>query len=112
MLSLLCLSATASAVTVKLGSDAQQSPSPNEVTRKVSQLIVHSGFDVNNLNNDIALLKLSSPVNFNNYIRPVCLAASGSDFKDGSSCWIAGWGRINTGSKNLFSYFFYVIPLI
>lgn len=112
MSSLLFLSITTATITVKLGTDTQQSLSPNEVTRAVSQVIVHSGYDPSKLNNDLALVKLSSPVSFNNYIRPVCLAASGSNFKDGSSCWIAGWGRITTGSKNLFSYFFYVITRI
>ncbi|KAL0197308.1 hypothetical protein M9458_005848, partial [Cirrhinus mrigala] len=38
--------------------------------------------EYNNLphDNDMALLHLSSPVTFTNYIRPVCLAAEGSTF--------------------------------
>ncbi|KAL0180381.1 hypothetical protein M9458_025823, partial [Cirrhinus mrigala] len=43
--------------------------------------------------NDIALLRLSEPVNFTNYISPICLAANDSVFHDGTTCWTTGWGE-------------------
>ncbi|XP_050356447.1 CUB and peptidase domain-containing protein 2-like [Nymphalis io] len=48
----------------------------NEVTsqeRKVYQVIAHDDFKKINLDNDIALLKLSTEVIYNNYIQPACL---------------------------------------
>uniref|UniRef100_A0A3B4Y8W5 Peptidase S1 domain-containing protein n=1 Tax=Seriola lalandi dorsalis TaxID=1841481 RepID=A0A3B4Y8W5_SERLL len=47
------------------------------------------------LDNDIALLRLSSTVDFTNFIRPVCLAAAGSVFRAGTTCWVTGWGTIS-----------------
>ncbi len=41
---------------------------------------MHPSYDSNTDNNDIALLWLSSTVTFNDYIRPVCLAAQSSVF--------------------------------
>ncbi|XP_043955744.1 transmembrane protease serine 9-like, partial [Gambusia affinis] len=46
--------------------------------------------------NDIALIKLSSAVTFNNYISPVCLATAGSTFYSGVDSWITGWGNIGS----------------
>ncbi|XDV45073.1 hypothetical protein PO909_013240, partial [Leuciscus waleckii] len=47
--------------------------------------------------NDVALLKLSSPVTFTDYIRPVCLAADHSVFNNGTDSWITAWGDISEG---------------
>ncbi|XP_038594587.1 testisin-like [Micropterus salmoides] len=55
-----------------------------------------SSYNTTTNNNDIALLKLSSPVTFTDYIRPVCLAADGSVFNNGTICWVTGWGDIQT----------------
>ncbi|OBS74238.1 hypothetical protein A6R68_15204 [Neotoma lepida] len=44
--------------------------------------------------NDIALLKLSSPVNYNNYIQPICLLNSTFKFENRTDCWVTGWGDI------------------
>ncbi|KAM9346002.1 serine protease 27-like [Symphorus nematophorus] len=87
-----------SGLTVYLGRDTQQFANPTEVSRTVSKIIKHPNYVANKFNNDIALLKLSSPVQFTNYIRPVCLAASGSVFDAGTTCWVTGWGRINSGT--------------
>ncbi|XP_051023683.1 testisin isoform X1 [Acomys russatus] len=43
---------------------------------------------------DIALLKLSTPVSYNNYIQPVCLLNSTFKFENRSDCWVTGWGDI------------------
>ncbi|KAM4526304.1 mast cell tryptase-like [Fundulus diaphanus] len=68
-----------------------------EVSRDIVKIIVHPKFNNNTLDNDIALLKLSSSVKFTNYIRPVCLAASGSTFQNGTSSWVTGWGNVEDG---------------
>ncbi|XP_075941272.1 trypsin-like [Anarhichas minor] len=83
--------------TVYLGRDTQQLLNTNEVSRRLSQVIRHPNYNDRTNDNDIALLRLSSPVTFTNYIRPVCLAADGSSFAGGASCWVTGWGTINTG---------------
>uniref|UniRef100_A0A8C6UNI5 Peptidase S1 domain-containing protein n=1 Tax=Neogobius melanostomus TaxID=47308 RepID=A0A8C6UNI5_9GOBI len=67
---------------------------PNEVNRTVSQIIVHPDYNKGTrFNNDIALMKLSSPITYSTYIRPVCLAANGSLFYNGTRVWATGWGQ-------------------
>ncbi|MEQ2275752.1 hypothetical protein XENORESO_008163, partial [Xenotaenia resolanae] len=80
---------------VYLGRQSQQGSNPNEVVRTVAQVIIHKDFKVSTLDNDIALVKLSSAVTFTSYISPVCLAASDSTFYSDVDSWVTGWG--NTG---------------
>ncbi|XP_071750355.2 transmembrane protease serine 9-like [Centroberyx gerrardi] len=93
-----CVESTStSGLTVYLGRDTQQSVNVNEVSRTVSKIIKHPNYDDTSANNDMALLQLSSPVDFTNYIRPVCLAADGSVFDAGTTSWVTGWGTISSG---------------
>ncbi|XP_018428508.1 PREDICTED: serine protease 27-like, partial [Nanorana parkeri] len=41
---------------------------------------------------DIALVKLASPVNYTQYIMPICLPSSSVTFPCGMECWVTGWG--------------------
>ncbi|XP_038565964.1 serine protease 33-like [Micropterus salmoides] len=90
-------STSTSNLIIYLGRDSQELSNPNEVSRTVSKIIINPNYDVYSNNNDIALLQLSSPVTFTDYIRPVCLAADGSVFKAGTTCWVTGWGNIQSG---------------
>ncbi|XP_068439573.1 transmembrane protease serine 9-like [Clinocottus analis] len=84
---------------VSLGRQSLQGINPNEVSRTVARIILHPNYDSDSSNNDIALLKLSSPVKFTNYIRPVCLAASDSVFNNGTDSWVTGWGAVKEGES-------------
>ncbi|KAK7155488.1 hypothetical protein R3I93_010201 [Phoxinus phoxinus] len=88
---------TISSLRVYLGRRTQQGSNANEVMRTVRTKIVHSSYNSNTNDNDIALLRLSSTVTFNNYIKPVCLAAQSSVFSAGTSSWITGWGDVQSG---------------
>ena len=61
--------------------------------------IVHPKYNKKTLNNDIALIKLSSPISFpsNNKIAPVCLPESGNDFT-GEDAIVTGWGTTKYGN--------------
>ncbi|KAG8008618.1 Serine protease 27, partial [Nibea albiflora] len=83
--------------TVILGRENQEGNNPNEVSRSVAVIVLHPNYDDNTNNNDIALLRLSSPVQFTDYIRPVCLAASDSVFNNGTDSWVTGWGAVREG---------------
>ncbi|XP_075310722.1 prostasin-like, partial [Odontesthes bonariensis] len=85
-----------SGLTVFLGRQSQEGSNPNEVSRTVSQIIRHPDYVIDTSDNDIALLRLSSPVNFTNFIAPVCLAASNSTFFSGIDTWVTGWGTIGS----------------
>ncbi|XP_042363895.1 serine protease 27 isoform X3 [Plectropomus leopardus] len=75
------------------GRETQSGPNVNEVSRTVSQIIIHPDHNSEPFNNDIALMKLSSPVTFTDYIRPICLASHSSQFHSATPCWATGWGR-------------------
>uniref|UniRef100_A0A674N7I6 Peptidase S1 domain-containing protein n=1 Tax=Takifugu rubripes TaxID=31033 RepID=A0A674N7I6_TAKRU len=90
---------TATSLKVYLGRLALANSSPNEVLREVRRAVIHPLYIKRTRTNDIALLELSAPVAFTNYIRPVCLAAEGSDYNPGTECWITGWGRIETNGR-------------
>uniref|UniRef100_A0A3Q2P7M0 Peptidase S1 domain-containing protein n=1 Tax=Fundulus heteroclitus TaxID=8078 RepID=A0A3Q2P7M0_FUNHE len=70
----------------------QEGSNPNEVVRTVSRIISHPDYYFGP-DNDIAILKLFTPVNFTSYISPVCLAASNSTFYSGVKSWVTGWGE-------------------
>uniref|UniRef100_A0A671YDW1 Peptidase S1 domain-containing protein n=1 Tax=Sparus aurata TaxID=8175 RepID=A0A671YDW1_SPAAU len=80
--------------TIYLGRETQSGPNGHEVNRTLSQIIVHPDYNNTLLNNDIALMKLSRPVFFTDYIRPVCLASNNSQFYSSTSCWTTGWGNL------------------
>ncbi|XP_045898661.1 serine protease 27-like [Micropterus dolomieu] len=90
-----CLNSTSPGLTVNLGLDTLDF-NTNGMSRTVSHVIQHPNYKNTTKDNDIALLQLSSPVTFTDYIRPVCLAVDGSVFNAGTTCWVSGWGRIQT----------------
>ncbi|KAM4635778.1 polyserase-2 [Polymixia lowei] len=93
-----CLpSADTSNLLVYLGRQSQQGLNPNEVSRTVSQIFPHPNYTASTSDNDICLLRLSSPVSFTDFIRPVCLAAPDSSFHAGTNSWVTGWGTIRSG---------------
>uniref|UniRef100_A0A673J169 chymotrypsin n=1 Tax=Sinocyclocheilus rhinocerous TaxID=307959 RepID=A0A673J169_9TELE len=56
-------------------------------------VITHPLYSRATFNNDIALLKLSSPVTFTPRISPVCLAPSNTSILPGTRCFTTGWGQ-------------------
>ncbi|XP_076154871.1 transmembrane protease serine 9-like [Alosa pseudoharengus] len=90
-------SASTSGWTIRLGRQSLYGSNPNEVSRTVAEIILHPNYDASTHENDMALLRLSSAVSFSDYIRPVCLAASGSIFHQGTDSWVTGWGNIKEG---------------
>ncbi|KAG7273089.1 hypothetical protein CRUP_024819 [Coryphaenoides rupestris] len=81
--------------------DTQENFNANEVSRTLEQIIRHPDYDDTPNNNDVCLLKLSSPVDFTDYIRPVCLAAAASEFTAGTETWVTGWGTVRVGGEKL-----------
>uniref|UniRef100_A0A3P9LCM1 Peptidase S1 domain-containing protein n=1 Tax=Oryzias latipes TaxID=8090 RepID=A0A3P9LCM1_ORYLA len=90
-------STSTSNVVVSLGRITEQGSNPHQVSLSVSKIIVHPNYDSSTNNNDLTLLKLASPVTFNDYISPICLAAAGSDFPGGTSSWVTGFGTLSSG---------------
>ncbi|XP_047488454.1 trypsin-1-like [Penaeus chinensis] len=65
----------------------------NAYAIRLSQVVVHPQYNRNTLENDIALLKLSSKITWpsDNTVAPVCLPPAGESFSDASAI-VTGWG--------------------
>lgn len=77
------------------GSNRLQSESSQQ-SRSVVEKYVHPGYTNNGYDWDISVLKLSSPLNFNEYVQPVCLASE--DVPDDTICITSGWGTSDSGN--------------
>ncbi|XP_059140848.1 prostasin-like [Physella acuta] len=63
---------------------------PNIVTRKLAFKKRHENYNKRSIWNDIAVLKMQTPVDFTDYIRPICLPFR--HIQDDKHCYVAGWG--------------------
>ncbi|CAM4417355.1 unnamed protein product [Leuciscus chuanchicus] len=91
-------SVSTSGLIVYLGRQTQEGTNADEVSIGVSSIIKHPNYVSSTNDNDITLLQLASPVNFTDFISPVCLASSNSVFFNRTSSWVTGWGAIHSGT--------------
>uniref|UniRef100_A0A8C6TAL9 pancreatic elastase II n=1 Tax=Neogobius melanostomus TaxID=47308 RepID=A0A8C6TAL9_9GOBI len=62
-----------------------------------ASIIVHEKWSALFIRNDIALIKLESPVTFSDTIMAACLPEAGFILPHDAPCYVTGWGRIYTG---------------
>jgi len=67
------------------------------ISLPVGNVVYHKAYDANKLINDIAVLTLSSRVEFNNKIKPICLNADPSVPRPAEITRVAGWGSLSEG---------------
>ncbi|KAK7066899.1 hypothetical protein SK128_027104 [Halocaridina rubra] len=69
-------------------------------TLSVQQITIHPNYNSNTLNNDLALIKLSSPLTFpdDNTIAPVCLPPPGDSYSNVQAT-VTGWGTLSQGGS-------------
>jgi secreted trypsin-like serine protease len=65
--------------------------------KKVTSIVLHKAFNRVNMDNDIALLLVASPIQFNGLTRPICFPPQTSP-STWHECWVAGWGQTNSGT--------------
>ncbi|XP_078088023.1 suppressor of tumorigenicity 14 protein homolog [Mustelus asterias] len=63
-------------------------------SRLIKRMIIHEQFNNITMDYDIALIELSEPVAYNNYIQPVCLPSALHVFAANRKCYITGWGLV------------------
>ena len=76
---------------------------PHEYEIHPSSVFFHPQYFIGDDNQpgdyDIALIKLSKPLDFSEQVRPVCLPEQSTNFSENDTCYLAGWGNtINNGS--------------
>ncbi|KAJ3586506.1 hypothetical protein NHX12_012904 [Muraenolepis orangiensis] len=62
-----------------------------------AKIIVHPNWDSSRIRNDIALIKLNTPVTVSGIIMPACLPDAGQILPHEAPCLVTGWGRLTTG---------------
>ncbi|KAK2558439.1 Chymotrypsinogen 2 [Acropora cervicornis] len=79
---------------VILGEFDVQNIEGHEVQIAISEVCMHESYHKVTYDNDIALLRLSTPLpRFNETMSPVCLPSSSSSFPVGKVCSVTGWGK-------------------
>ena len=74
-----------------------QDPTEDSIRQKVTGVVtVHEAYDPC-CTYDIAIIRLSTPLRFNDYVMPVCLTSSPVDA--GTNCIATGWGSTK-GERN------------
>jgi len=86
-----------SGYTVVVGAHRRRGTTSVQQTVRVSQIIEHPKYDSRIINNDIALLKLASPVKLSAKVGTVCLTKTKPS--TGKKCYITGWGRTSGGGS-------------
>ncbi|XP_013809535.1 coagulation factor VII isoform X2 [Apteryx mantelli] len=96
-----CLENTpAEQLQVRLGEHAINHDEKTEQERGVTRTIIHEGYTNGEVNNDIALLRLETPVNLTDYVVPICLPEKHLAVYDLPSIkfsTVSGWGRLIDG---------------
>ncbi|KAH8248922.1 hypothetical protein KR032_004314 [Drosophila birchii] len=90
-----CVHGNRDQITIRLLQIDRSSRDPG-IVRKVVKTTIHPNYDPNRIVNDVALLKLESPVPLTGNMRPVCLPEANHNF-DGKTAVVAGWGLIKEG---------------
>ncbi|XP_014781704.2 serine protease 30 [Octopus bimaculoides] len=73
-----------------------------EVYRYVDEIVIHPDYvPAGGYPNDIALVKLSAPVNpFENFVNTVCVPGQEEVFDENDDCYMTGWGAtLGTGYR-------------
>ncbi|WP_411026446.1 serine protease, partial [Salmonella sp. s54395] len=73
-----------------LGGHLRDTIDATQQSFSIAQVINHEGYDSRTLDNDITLLRLSTPVVYNDYMQAACLPSQ--DYGEGTVTWITGWG--------------------
>lgn len=78
--------------------------------RRIVERIRHPEYKRPAEYNDIALLKLDSPVKFDAYVRPACLSTQPNFFSRSAEpkAVATGWGRVDWGNKPIIYILFYL----
>ncbi|KAG8136485.1 hypothetical protein E2320_005064, partial [Naja naja] len=78
----------------------------------VDKIIYHKNYKPKTMKNDIALIKLATPLALNGLIEPICLPNFGEHFPEGKMCWISGWGATEEGGDTSETMKYAGVPLI
>ena len=75
-----------------------------EQTYNITELILHPKYNDDNLDHDLALLRLNRKASFNKRVGTACLPGQNTNFPIATKCFITGWGLLKeNGSESAVS---------
>ncbi|XP_022222983.2 trypsin-1 [Drosophila obscura] len=83
-------------ISVRLLDHNRKMSHTQKIDRNVAEVITHPKYNARNYDNDIAIIKLDEPVQFNEVLHPVCMPTPGRSFK-GETGIVTGWGALKVG---------------
>ncbi|BFG03667.1 trypsin-1 [Drosophila madeirensis] len=83
-------------ITVRLLDHNRKMSHTQKIDRNVAEVITHPKYNARNYDNDIAIIKLDEPVEFDEVLHPVCMPTPGRSFK-GETGIVTGWGALKVG---------------
>lgn len=66
----------------------------------VSRVIENNDYDPDSTDNDMAILKLATPLTFSAKIKPIALQDSGDEVPERTIAYVSGWGAIREGNQD------------
>jgi len=79
-----------------LGDHDRRRDEAHQQQRLIERVFIHPNFVKKTFNNDIALVKMRSEVEFSDFIRPVCLPSWDRSY-NGQNTIVVGWGKLSEG---------------
>ncbi|XP_041067909.1 enteropeptidase [Carcharodon carcharias] len=67
---------------------------PQTQTQLIDRILMNPHYNKRTKDSDIALMHLVSPVNYTEFVQPVCLPDRNQQLSVGMMCYIAGWGKV------------------
>jgi len=86
-------------ISVRVGKHDLRRRDQFEVEHRASQIFVHPGFSYRHFQNDVAVIRLATPIRFNQAVQPICLPKSAA--RVGQPCYITGWGRQHRSARGM-----------
>ncbi|CAL8263154.1 unnamed protein product [Arctogadus glacialis] len=66
----------------------------HQESHRVRRVVVPESYVEPQRGNDLALVELSRPVSWSDYVQPICVPDQGALFPGGLDCMVTGWGHI------------------
>ncbi|CAK8684132.1 anionic trypsin-2-like [Clavelina lepadiformis] len=89
-------------LSVLLGNHQLSEDDVGQLLVEIDSYTIHPDYNRFNFDNDYALVKLAEPVEYTDFIRPICLPNQGEETPEGTTALTSGWGSTaGTGSNNI-----------
>merc|ERR1712047_27727 len=63
--------------------------------------VINSNWNQNTMDNDIAIVKLATPLTLGGDVQAICLPSANFNPAVGAECFVSGWGTLQSGAQSL-----------